>query len=299
MTGPLPALSCFFASAALGSARAAMRASAERKMRASRSVVMCRLNAWGLAILLGVLALAPAANAQQISDVKAGAAAADITGRVGTPMFAYTARSYLFSPDPDKTQQRAMQMLADPDTGLYAKTFEPSVGIHTRLLARAIVLQKAGQKYALVQADLGGLPYALVQEVASRIKATGIDAPHILLSATHSHSSVGDIWPVDNNGYAFVGGDAFDPRVFESTAQGIAEAIIKASSHMENARIGFGVADAADASRNRSSEAFQQDVDRGKDAEPAGSADPGVVVVGGNTAREKPMALWSNFAVHP
>src|SRR4051795_2412009 len=201
---------------------------------------MCRMNAWGLALLLGVLALAPAANAKQISTLQAGAASADITGRVGTPMFAYTARSYLFSPDAAKTQQRAMQMLADPDTGLYAKTFEPSVGIHTRLLARAIVLKQASQKYALVQADLGGLPYALVQEVASRIKATGIDAQHILLSATHSHSSVGAIWPADNNGYAFVGGDVFDPRVFDSTAQGIAEAIIKASSHMENARIGIG-----------------------------------------------------------
>jgi hypothetical protein len=107
---------------------------------------MCRLNAWGLALLLGVLALAPAANAQQTSGLEAGAAAADITGRVGTPMFAYTARSYLFSPDPDKTQQRATQMLADPDTGLYAKTFEPSVGIHTRLLARAIVLQQGNEK---------------------------------------------------------------------------------------------------------------------------------------------------------
>src|SRR3954449_595068 len=187
---------------------------------------MCRLNAWGLAILLACLALVPAANAKQISAVDAGAAAADITGRVGTPMFAYTARSYLFSPDAAKTQERAQQMLADPDTGLYAKTFEPSIGIHTRLLARAIVLQRGGEKFALAQAELGGLPYALVQEVASRIKSTGIAPDHILLSATHTHSSVGDIWPADNNGYAFVGGDAFDPRVFETTAAGITTAIL-------------------------------------------------------------------------
>src|SRR5258706_10647061 len=176
---------------------------------------MCRRNAWGLALLLGLLALVPTANAKQISALEAGAAAADITGRVGTPMFAYTARSYVFSPDAARTQARAMQMLADPDTGLYAKTFEPSIGIHTRLLARAIVLRQDGQKYALAQADLGGLPYALVQEVAGRIASTGIDAPHILLSATHTHSSVGAIWPADNNGYAFVGGDVFLPRVLD------------------------------------------------------------------------------------
>src|SRR3954452_16377778 len=236
---------------------------------------MCRLNAWGLALLLGVMALGPAANAKQISALDAGAASADITGRVGTPMFAYTARSYIFSPDPDKTQQRALQMLADPDTGLYAKTFEPSVGIHTRLLARAIVLRKDTQKFALAQADLGVLPYSLVQEVASRIKATGIDAQHILLSATHSHSSVGAIWPADNNGYAFVGGDAFDPRVFDSTAQGIAEAIIAANSKLRPARVGIGSDAAPGASSNRSFEAFQRNTDIPKDpaAQRAASVD--------------------------
>src|SRR3954463_5163429 len=262
---------------------------------------MCRLNAWGLAILLGCLALVPAANAKQISAVDAGAAAADITGRVGTPMFAYTARSYLFSPDAAKTQERAQQMLADPDTGLYAKTFEPSIGIHTRLLARAIVLRTGGQKYALAQADLGGLPYALVQEVASPIKSTGIDAQHILIGATHSHSSVGAIWPADNNGYAFVGGDAFDPRVFDSTAQGIAEAIIAANSRLKPARVGFGASKAPGASSNRSFEAFKRNSDIPKDeaGQRAASVDPTVVVMRVDSAKEKPIALWSNFAVHP
>src|SRR3954447_8249248 len=258
---------------------------------------MCRLNARGLALLLGCLAFAPAANAKQISGLEAGAAAADITGRVGTAMFAYTARSYIFSPDPAKLQQHAMQLVADPDTGLYAKTFEPSVGIHTRLLARAIVLRQDGQKFALAQADLGGLPYALVQEVASRIRPTGIDAQHILLSATHSPSSVGTIWPADNNGYAFVGGDAFDPRVFDSTAQGIAEAIIAANSRLKPARVGFGTGDATGASRNRSFEAFQRNVDIPNDAEGqrAASVDPTVTVLRVDRANGTPMALWSNF----
>src|SRR3954469_7938382 len=239
---------------------------------------MCMRNALAAAFLLAALTFVPAANAKQISGLEAGAAAADITGRVGTPMFAYTARSYLFSPDPAKLQQHAMQMVADPDTGLYAKTFEPSVGIHTRLLARAIVLREGGQKYALAQADLGGLPYALVQEVAARIKPTGIDPQHILLSATHSHSSVGAIWPADNNGYAFVGGDAFDPRVFDSTAQGIAEAIIAANARLKPARVGFGVGDASGASRNRSFDAFKRDTDIPKDeaGQRAASVDPTV-----------------------
>ena len=146
-----------------------------------------------------------------------GAANADITPPVGTPMFAFTARSNVFGPSLD----RPMQILADPDTNLYAKTFEPSQGIHTRVRARAIVIESGGKKYALVQADLGGLPYALTQEVLKRVASTGITGDRLLLSATHTHSSSGAIWSVDNSGYAYVGGDAYDPRVFEQVASGI------------------------------------------------------------------------------
>jgi neutral ceramidase len=137
--------------------------------------------------------------------------------------------------------------------------------------------------------------------VASRIKSTGIDAQHILLSATHAHSSVGAIWPADNNGYAFVGGDVFDPRVFDSTAQGIADAILAATARLRPARLGFGVGQASGASRNRSFEAFQRDLDVPKDpaAQRAASVDPTVVVMRVDRADGKPMALWSNFAVHP
>ena len=82
---------------------------------------------------------------------------------------------------------RPMQILADPDTHSYAKSFVPSKGIHTRVQARALVLERDGVKYALVQADLGGVPYALTQEVAKRIAATGITADrHPALGHAHA-----------------------------------------------------------------------------------------------------------------
>ena len=259
-------------------------------------------------MLVAALALAafPAAAdakkpAKDKSPIKAGAAAVDITSPVGTPMFAYTARSYLFSPDPAATANRALQMIADPDLGLYAKSFEPSTGIHTRILARSLVLKKGGTKYALAQADLGGVPYALIQEVAKRIAATGIRAENILISATHTHSAMGNIWPVDNNGYAFVGGDAFDPRTFEQVAQGIAESIIAADKRLTGAKIGVGRAAITDASRNREFDTYLRNTDIPGDAaaQHADSIDPTVTVVRVDDAKGKPMAVWSNFAVHP
>ncbi|MFL5895415.1 MAG: neutral/alkaline non-lysosomal ceramidase N-terminal domain-containing protein, partial [Thermoleophilaceae bacterium] len=132
--------------------------------------------------------------------------------------------------------------------------------------------------------------------------STGIPADHILLSATHTHSSVGDIWPADNNGYAFVGGDAFDPRVFETTAAGITTAILAADDRLAPARVGVGTAQADHASRNRSFEAFQRDLEyRSADAatQRANSTDPTVTVLRVDGITGKPLALWSNFAVHP
>jgi neutral ceramidase len=258
-----------------------------------------RLNA---VIAIACLAAAlPAARAAAATPLLAGAAAADITPPITSPMFAYTARSYVFSPGADLVTTRGEQIVYDPDTGYYAKTFRASDGIHTRVLSRALVLQQGTTRYALVQADLGGLPYALTQEVVKRIADTGISADHLLLSATHTHSSTGAIWPADNSGYAFVGGDAFDPRIFELTAEGISQAIHAAVARLEPARAGFGTAVHRGASRNRAYDAFLLDKDIPSDPaeQHLASTDPTFTVLRVDALDGRPIAAWSNFAVHP
>jgi neutral ceramidase len=230
------------------------------------------------------------------TSITAGAAASDITPPVGTPMFAYTARSGVANPP------NALQIVADPDTNLYAKSFVPSDGIHTRVLARALVIERGGEKFALVQTDLGGLPFALTQEVTKRIASTGITGQNLLLSATHTHSSTGPIWPTDSAGYAALGGDFFDPRVFDLTAAGIAEAIVRADRQREPARIGVGTAEVRGASRNRNFEPFQRNPEAAGLPEPeqrALSIDPQVSVIRADAASGGPIGIWSNFAIHP
>ena len=253
----------------------------------------------------------PAAASASGSKLFAGAGVADITPPTSSPMFAYTSRSFIFSPDPGDpssgqlppvVSDRGQQMVYDPDTGFYAKTFRRGQGIHTRVLSRALVLERNGQRYALVQADLGGLPYELTQEVVKRIADTGITADHLLLSATHTHSSTGAIWPADNSGYAYVGGDQFDPRIFELTAAGISAAIHQAVSHMEAARAGIAAVENRGASRNRSFEAFQRDTEIKNlpaDQQRALSIDPTVTVLRVDATDGRPIAVWSNFAKHP
>jgi neutral ceramidase len=246
-----------------------------------------------LLVIVAALGCAPVTAS---AGLRAGAARADITPPIGTPMFAYTARSAVAGAHVD----RPMQIVADPDHKHYAKTFVPSTGVHTRLQARAIVLEQDGLKYALVQADLGGVPYALTQDVAKRIAATGIAPERILLSATHTHSGTGPIWPADNGGYALLGGDLFDPRVFSETSMGIAEAIVRADQRLQDAKIGMGATTVTDASRNRNFVPFRRNTDIPQDEQGARAAsiDPSLTVLRVDDAAGRPMAVWSNFAIH-
>ncbi len=245
-----------------------------------------------LVLLAPLLAAAPAR-----AELTAGAANADITPPIGTPMFAYTARSRIAGGAPHEIP---LQIVADPDGGLYAKSFAASRGIHTRVRARAIVLDTGTERVALVQVDLGGIPYALVQRVYELIPDAGIPLENIMIAATHTHSSTGPIWPTDSTGYAALGGDAFDPRVFEFTATGVARAIGVANMHRVPAKIGVGEALVTDASRNRSFEPFVHNVDVPKDEAAAkeASIDPVLTVLRVDETDGRPLGVWSNFAVH-
>ena len=237
--------------------------------------------------------LAPAAAPAAETALRAGGASADITPPIGTPMFAYTARSRVFGPE---NNADLLDVLADPDHGLHAKSFVGSTGIHTRLKARALVLERAGVPYAMVQADIGGLPHALVQAVAEKVAATGITEERLLISATHTHSAHGAIWPTeDNSAYAVVGGDLFDHRAWNATVGGLSEAILKAHRRLRQARVGIATIALLGASRNRASGSFARNENK-----PELPIDPDLTVVRVDAAqgKAKPIAVWSNFAIH-
>src|SRR3954454_16742706 len=66
-----------------------------------------------------------------------------------------------------------------PPTGFYTMGYVRSDAVargqHTRLFARAIVLQRGRRKLALVATDLGFTPGGLLVEVARRLRSRGFD----------------------------------------------------------------------------------------------------------------------------
>ncbi|MDT7545423.1 MAG: neutral ceramidase [Actinomycetota bacterium] len=206
----------------------------------------------------------------------AGAATGDITPPVTSPQWAYTARNCAeavaaetsgYSPNPENHLEEGAAFLlgggpscasnkAAPDTELYAKTWPPSQGTYGRLQANAYVLDDGkGQRVAIVQADLGGIPGEVHTYVADHLKALGISRDHLLISATHTHGSVGAMW--QNGGYAVLGGDEYDPRVFYAVANGLVDAITQAASRLAPAKLAVGVGQIVGANHNRRGDAWK------------------------------------------
>src|SRR3954451_4848218 len=135
-------------------------------------------------------------------------------------------------------------------------------GQHTRLYARAIVLEVRESKLALVTTGLGVTPGGLLAEVAERLKSRGLSERNIVISASHTHSGPAGFANYDSDNFvAPTQGDptAFkrvgDPQLYGFLIERIALAIVRADENLGPARAGWGSATLAGVTDNRSLEA--------------------------------------------
>ena len=245
----------------------------------------------------------------------AGAATGDITPPVTSPQWAYTLRACPVAvaaetaphaTDPQDHLEEGQAWLLGggpsclgsktaPDTELYAKTWPPSEGTYGRLQANAFVLDDGkGQRVAVVQVDLGGVPGELHEAVAKRLASVGIDRSHLLISATHTHGSVGGMW--QSFGYATLGGDQYDPRIFEAVAGGLTEAVVRAASQLRPAKLAMGFGSIDDANHNRRGSAWHLDPESGLGQDPEHAPRLGVIRL--DTVDGLPIGVITNFANH-
>ncbi len=253
-----------------------------------------------LAIVLTVPALAmlPASSSQPAPGLQAGAAQAEITPPIGTSGWGYTARQGVLATGGDLSDghippQLVEQRMDEVDTELYGKTFIRTEGVHSRLYARTNVLDDGEDQLAMVMVDLGGVPGELHQAVADRLADRGvpIEADELMISATHTHGGPGGIFQYQ--GYALLGGDAFDPRVFGLVADGITESIDQAWQAREPAQLAVGEATIENAVRNRSPEAHTAVHDHDSD-----HVDETARVIRIDAIDGTPIGVVTIFAVH-
>jgi neutral ceramidase len=194
-----------------------------------------------LLALLVVLAPAAPADGQQLL---AGVGRADITPPTGYPLGGYTRA--------DRTGQ----------------------GVHTRLEATALVLQRGDRKVALVAMDLFMIAGGMVKEAAERNADLGFGEHNVLVSASHTHSGPGGFanfktfntvapsMATTDRPETFVEllqPKPADPQLYTFLTGQLAKAIRMAAHGARPAVAGWGDARLTDVTKNRSVEAHLAD----------------------------------------
>jgi hypothetical protein len=210
-------------------------------------------------------------------DLKIGAASVKVTPPIGTPMAGY----------------------------YYERGVKE---IHDDLYAKALVIEKDGIKIAIVECDFVGISEYIVDKVRKLVeKSTGIDAAHVMVGATHSHT--GPVIPADPASIN-IGADPKSKGAqiladYISKLPGlIAESIIQANAALKPAKLSFGVGHEGSISFNRryfmtdGTVGWNPGLHNPKVIKPAGPIDPAVDVLYAETTDGRPISTFVNFALH-
>ena len=243
---------------------------------------------------LAALALAVPAGAEAAPKLRAGAGQADIT---------------------------------PPQTGYYLGGFTRAdrlaLGQHTRLFAKTIVLERGGERVALVAIDLFMIPAGMQQQIA---RIAGLEPSNVLILPTHTHSGPGGFanFPTyntaapspetiqDPSSFAeLFNPEPADRQLYTFLATQITKSIRRAARDLGPAVAGWGSGRIVGLTRNRSIEAHLADhgiiEDRGSGSpgqDPEGAEhtiDPNVDVLRVDKVidgRRVPIGGFSSFANH-
>ncbi len=226
-----------------------------------------------------------------------------------------------------------------PQTGYYlggwTRADRVAKGQHTRLFSRAMVLERGGRKFALVQVDLFMISGGMVKQIGEILASRGFSERNILISASHTHSGPGGYanFPTLNTAApslqtatdptsfaSFLSPEKADPLLYAFLTRQISTAIRRADDDRAMATAGWGSAKILGLTRNRSIEAHLANhgviKPRGAGSEsddPGGyehTIDPDVNVLRvdklrrvrrkgrRSKIRRVPIGAWSTFADH-
>lgn len=186
----------------------------------------------------------------------------------------------------------------------------PGTYIHDELYARCLVLDDGSTRLAIVIVDNLGLAREVCDLAKQLIqKHTGIPENHVLIAATHTHSSI----------------SARPPNVLKPeedlsqygqfVARRISDGVRRAIVHLEPARIGWGVVDVPEHLNNRrwfmkpevklvnpfgGLDKVRMNPPAGSPdlVKPAGPVDPQVCFISVQSREGRPIALLANYSLH-
>ena len=211
-----------------------------------------------------------------------------------------------------------------PPTGYFmmgwVRSDAKTIGQHTRLFARVIVLQRGDRKVALVAEDLNGIPGGMLKAAADLDHDRGFSQENVLDSASHTHAGPGGFYNFDSYNTTFMTlhtptdfniTGQIDPQLYGFMVRQLALAIRRADDDLAPAALGWSRTQILGLTANRSLEAHLADFGI---IEPPGSGrvsqdpggypdtiDPDVHVLRVDKrlhGRRVPIGIWTTFADH-
>lgn len=119
-------------------------------------------------------------------------------------------------------------------SGLRRLHFE---GVHDSIYVRTMVIGNGAMSIALVSLDMLLVPPEVTRKLEASLKDIGFDISNTYLSATHTHSSIGN-WGKGLSGYLYSG--PFDEALVDALTEKILSSIQEANSSLIPARIFTG-----------------------------------------------------------
>jgi len=238
-----------------------------------------------------------------------------------------TATQTATDPAPSAPRLRVGVGRADitPVTGVYkggwACSCAKASGQHTRLFARAVVIEKGNRKVALVVTDLAMIGAGMIHDATALVHTRGFTERNVIASATHTHGSqsgymnfgsYNSILPRGSTLADFKLTDtAADPVMYGFMTRQLAKAIRLADQNLRPGAIGWGESTLLGVTQNRSLEAhlanygIHEAPGTGKVSQDphgyAGTIDPIVNVLRVDQFRDGrrvPVGIYSTFANH-
>eukprot|EP00756_Hemistasia_phaeocysticola_P027145 Hpha_TRINITY_DN16101_c3_g1::TRINITY_DN16101_c3_g1_i1::g.8920::m.8920/K12349/ASAH2; neutral ceramidase len=182
----------------------------------------------------------------------------------------------------------------------YANPSQLTAGLHTRLWARAFVVQDGDFKVAFVSLDSGMPSVALRQEVDKRLLQRFPDQRYtrrnVMISGTHSHSGPGGyfeyfLFEITSLGFVNQTMEAFTNAIVDSIA--IADAaLVDGSVKLEKTKLGD------DSNINRSPSSYLMNPKEERDRYPDGNTDKDMVQLRFDSTDGKFLGVFNWFAIH-
>jgi neutral ceramidase len=137
--------------------------------------------------------------------------------------------------------------------GYGARMGKPAVGVHDQVYARALAISDGEHRVCIVSMDLTGVPDNLHRDLVERLgKELGLDYGSLLICATHTHSSQGNMSPVPPFIAAIFG--PYNEKLYAFVRDRTEQAVREAIANMRPAQIAIASRDVPGFNHNRRGE---------------------------------------------